>query len=190
MLYQIISLLLDVAVGLVSGACLLRLYMQYQRIPMSARAGNPLGPFIFSLTDWLVLPLRKVIPSMGPVDTASLVAAFLLELAQFSVLWLLQGAVQNMAVVGVLAVFGVFRIGLSTLTGLVLVSALLSWVQTHSGMSQWLDRLVAPFLAPVRRVVPLFGGVDLSPLALLLALQIVALVLNALQGFAVMAVAA
>jgi YggT family protein len=47
MLYQIISLLLDVAVGLVSGACLLRLYMQFQRIPMSARAGNPLGPFFF-----------------------------------------------------------------------------------------------------------------------------------------------
>lgn len=190
MLYQIISLLLDVAVGLVSGACLLRLYMQFQRIPMSARAGNPLGPFIFSLTDWLVLPLRKVLPAMGAVDTASLAAAFLLELAQFSVLWLLQGAMQNMTVVVVLAVFGVFRIGLSTLMGLVLVSALLSWVQTRSGMSEWLDRLVAPFLAPVRRVLPLFGGIDLSPLALLLALQIVALVLNALQGFAVVAVAA
>jgi len=189
MLYQIISLLLDVAVGLVSGACLLRLYMQFQRIPMSARAGNPLGPFIFSLTDWIVLPLRKVLPTMGLVDTASLAAAFLLELAQFSILWLLQGAVQNMGVVVVLAVFGLVRIGLSTLTGLVLISALLSWVQTRSSMAEWLDRLVAPWLAPVRRVLPLFGGIDLSPLALLLALQIVALLLNALQGFAVMAVA-
>jgi YggT family protein len=118
-----------------------------------------------------------------------LAAAFLLELAQFSILWLLQGAVQNMGVVVVLAVFGVVRIGLSTLTGLVLISALLSWVQTRSSMAEWLDRLVAPWLAPVRRVLPLFGGIDLSPLALLLALQIVALLLNALQGFAVMAVA-
>ena len=62
MLYQITSLLLEVAAGLLSGVCLLRLYMQYQRIPMSARSGNPMGKFIFALTDWLVLPLRRVVP--------------------------------------------------------------------------------------------------------------------------------
>ena len=65
MLYQIISLVLDVAVGLVCGTCLLRLYMQQQRIPMSARAGNPLGPFIFALTDWLVLPLRRLVLALS-----------------------------------------------------------------------------------------------------------------------------
>ena len=59
MLYQITSLLLEIAAGLVAGMCLLRLYMQYQRIPMSTRSGNPMGNFIFALTDWLVLPLRK-----------------------------------------------------------------------------------------------------------------------------------
>ena len=90
MLYQIISLVLDVAVGLVCGVCLLRLYMQQQRIPMSARAGNPIGPFIFALTDWVVLPLRRVLPKLSALDLASLVAAFLLQLAQFLVLWLLQ----------------------------------------------------------------------------------------------------
>ena len=45
MLYQIISLLLEVATGILAGACLLRLYMQHQRIAMSARSGNPLGGF-------------------------------------------------------------------------------------------------------------------------------------------------
>ncbi|MGB4361230.1 MAG: YggT family protein, partial [Rhodoferax sp.] len=63
MLYQIISLLLEVVVGVVGGACLLRLYMQFLRIPMSARSGNPLGRFVFALTDWIVLPLRRVLPA-------------------------------------------------------------------------------------------------------------------------------
>ena len=79
MLYQITSLLLEVAAGLIAGTCLLRLYMQYQRIPMSVRSGNPLAKFIFALTDWLVLPLRRVLPAMGHWDTASLVGAYLLE---------------------------------------------------------------------------------------------------------------
>ena len=69
MVYQIISFLLDVAAGLLGGACLLRLYMQHQRIPF----GNPVGRFVFALTDWLVLPLRKILPAMRRWDTASLV---------------------------------------------------------------------------------------------------------------------
>jgi len=83
MLYAIISLLLEVLTGLIGGACLLRLYMQFQRIPMSSRSGNPLGSFIFALTDWLVLPLRKIVPPLGRWDLASLVAVLLLELLQF-----------------------------------------------------------------------------------------------------------
>ena len=83
MLYQIVSLLLEVAAGLLTGIFLLRLYMQHQRIPMSARSGNPMGPFMFALTDWLVLPLRRVLPAVGRLDTASLVAAFLTQLALF-----------------------------------------------------------------------------------------------------------
>ena len=69
--YQIVSLVLDFAVGLAGGACLLRLYMQQQRIPMSARAGNPIGPFLFAVTDWIVLPLRRVLPGLASFDLAS-----------------------------------------------------------------------------------------------------------------------
>lgn len=60
MLYQIPSFLLDVIVGLLGGACLLRLYMQYHRVPF----GNPLGRFIFAITDWIVLPLRRLLPAV------------------------------------------------------------------------------------------------------------------------------
>lgn len=182
MFYQIASLLLEVVAGLLTGTCLLRLYMQHQRIPMSARSGNPLGRFIFALTDWLVLPLRRVIPSAGRWDLASLVAAVLLQLAEFMILWLLMGGGADLWSVVVLAVFGVVRMAISGLTGLVIVFAVLSWVQTQSYLSDLMERLVSPVLAPIRRAVPLVGGVDLSPLVLLVLLQIAAIVLGSIQA--------
>jgi YggT family protein len=181
MFYQIISLLLDVAIGLVAGACLLRLYMQYQKIPMSARSGNPLGNFIFALTDWIVLPLRKMVPSVGSWDMASLLSVYLLELLQFLVLWLLLGAGSGLTQIPVLAVFGSVRLVLSAMTGLVIVYAVLSWVQSNSPLTDLLERLAAPPLRPIRKVVPLVGGIDLSPLVLLVLLQIAAIVLGAVQ---------
>jgi YggT family protein len=182
MLYQIFSLLLEVSTGLLTATCLLRLYMQLQRIPLSVRSGNPMGRFIFALTDWLVLPLRRVVPALAGWDMASLVAAFLLQLVHFGLLWLWLDAAAPLASVAALAVFGVVRTALSGLTGLVIMFAVLSWVQTQSYLSDLLERLVSPLLTPIRRALPHVGGVDLSPLALLLLLQIAAIVLGSVQA--------
>ena len=182
MLYQIFSLLLEICTGFFSGLCLLRMYMQQQRIPMSARSGNPMGPFIFAMTDWLVLPLRRVVPALGRLDTSSLLAAFLSQLALEGARWLMLGGGAGLAAVPVLAFFGLGRMCISAMTGVVLVYAVLSWVQTQSYLSELMERLVSPALAPIRRVVPLVGGVDLSPLVLLVLLQIAAIVLGSLQA--------
>ena len=170
MFIQIFSLLLDVVAGLVGGACLLRLYMQYQRIGMGATSANPLAQFIFTLTDWLVLPLRRVVPAVGRLDTASLLAAFLVELAQFAVLWLVVGAQGSLLPLPLLALFGTLRLAISLAMGLLIVHVVLSWVQTDSPLAQLVQRLCAPALQPLRRVVPMVGGIDLSPLVLVLLL--------------------
>jgi len=188
MLYQIISLLLEVVTGVVGGSCLLRLYMQHQRIPMSARSGNPLGRLVFALTDWLVLPLRRLVPALGRWDTASLLGAYLLQLGQFLLLCLLTGAADGLFAVPILAGFGLVRLVISGLTGLVILYAVLSWVQTGSIMADVVERLCAPPLAPIRRIMPLVGGIDLSPLALLVLLQVAAIVLGHLQGWVLLAV--
>ncbi len=182
MMYQIISLLLDVATGVLGGACLLRLYLQYQRIPLSARSGNPLGPFIFALTDWLVLPLRRVVPAWGRLDLASLIGAYVLVLAQYFLLWLLAGADGGLLAVPFLAFFGLLRLIVSGLTGLVIVYAILSWFQARSTLTDVIERLCAPPLRPIRRLLPLMGGVDLSPLVLLVLLQIASILLGHLQA--------
>ena len=187
--YQIVSMVLDLVVGVIGGACLLRLYMQHQRIPMSARAGNPLGPFLFAVSDWIVLPLRRVLPGLALLDLASLLAAYILELAQYSLLWLIQGMPYSYTPVAGLAAVGLLRLAVTGLTALVFIYAILSWVQPASPVSDLLDRLVAPLLAPIRSYLPLVGGVDLSPLALLLALQIAGLLIHTLDGAILMLLA-
>jgi YggT family protein len=174
---QIISLLLDVAAGLVGGACLLRLFMQWQRIPFN----NPIGHFIFAVSDWLVLPLRRALPAVGRLDTASLAGAWLAKLAQFAVLWLLSSGNGSLLAVLVLSVMGLAQLVISGLSALILIYAVLSWVQPGSMNMALIERLCQPWLAPIRRIVPTIGGVDLSSLVLLLLLQIAGMVLGSVQ---------
>ncbi|MEY4100650.1 MAG: hypothetical protein RL300_1821 [Pseudomonadota bacterium] len=184
MLYQIISLLLEVVIGIVSGACLLRLYMQFLHIPMSVRSGNPLGRFVFALTDWIVLPLRRMLPAMGALDTASLISALLLQLAEFLILWLVAGASGGLFAVPILALFGLLRMAVSGMTVAVIVYALLSWIPMPSVLGGVVARLAEPILRPIRRYLPLVGGIDLSPLVMLLILQVAVIVLGSLQASA------
>lgn len=178
MFYQIASFLLDVAAGLLCSACLLRLYMQWQRVPF----GNPIGQVVFALTDWLILPLRKVIPPLGRIDGTSLLAAGLVELSQYFLLWLLLGAGSGLLWLPALALFGVVRVALTGITGLIIVYTILSWVQTRSAISDVLAKLAEPLLRPMRRVIPLVGGVDFAPLVLLVLLQVAVMVLGYVQG--------
>jgi YggT family protein len=177
MFLQILYFLLDVAAGLLGGACLLRLYMQHQRVPFK----NPVGRFVFALTDWIVLPLRRVLPGYKRWDFASLLAAYLFQLAQFGIIWLLIGH-QSAATVPLVALFGLVRLVISGATGLIVVYAILSWVRADSPITDVIDRLAAPMLRPFRKLIPLVGGFDLSPLALLVVLQVLAIIVVNLQA--------
>lgn len=178
MLLQILSFLLDVATGLLAGACLLRLYMQLQRVSFA----NPVGRLVFAVTDWIVLPLRKLVPAAGRWDLASLAAALLLKLAQYLLLLLLFSGAMGLAWAPWMALFGTAQVAVSGLMGLVFVHVVLSWVQTRSPIVDVIARLCEPLLAPLRRVLPLLGGFDLSPLVLLVLLQVLAMVLGHLQA--------
>ena len=179
MLYQIASFLLDVIGGLLTGACLLRWYMQWQRVPFS----NPVGGLVFALTDWLVVPLRRVVAPAGRWDLSSLVAAVLLQLVQYLLLALLLGLGAAWAWVPGLAFFGLLRVAVSGLMGLLIVYAVLSWVQQgRTPLADVIARLCEPILRPFRWVIPLMGGFDLSPLVALVVLQVAMIVLGHLQA--------
>ena len=177
MWFQMVSLVLDVVAGLLAGTCLLRLLMQRQRISFH----QPVGRFVFALSDWLVLPLRKVIPSWSAWDLSSLAGAWLIKLAQVSLLWLLSGGAAPWILLPWFSLLSLAQLVVSGLSALVLVYAVMSWVSPQSPLNDLVAKLVEPVLRPFRRVVPLVGGIDLSPLALLLALQMVGIVLIGLQ---------
>lgn len=185
MIQQILQFLLEVISGLIAGACLLRMYMQAQRIGFN----NPIGQLVFALSNWLVLPLRKMLPARGTYDWASLAGAVLVMLVQYLLLWLLIGGRGAAAMVPVLAVFGVVRMVLTGLVGILIVYAILSWVQPQSPIAGILYRLSEPVLRPLRKVIPLIGGVDLSALVAIIVLQILLMVLASLQFNALAAVA-
>ena len=178
MLYQIPSFLLDVIVGLLGGACLLRLYMQFHRVPFA----NPLGRFVFAITDWIVLPLRRIVPPIKRWDLASGVAAWALVLAKFLLLWALIGGLDRWAILPLVSLIGLLQLTVSGLTALLIVYAVLSWVPNASSMLQDLiARLAEPLVRPLRRFVPVVGGVDLSPLVAIVLLQVGAIILGNLM---------
>lgn len=81
-----------------------------------------------------------------------------------------------------MALFGLARVAVSGMMGLLIVGAILSWVQTRTPIADVIGRLCDPILRPLRRVIPLLGGVDLSPLVAIVLLQVVMIVLGHLQG--------
>ncbi|RZL56382.1 MAG: YggT family protein [Variovorax sp.] len=182
MLYQIPSFLLDVIVGLLGGACLLRLYMQYHRVPF----GNPLGNFVFAVTDWIVLPLRRIVPPVRRWDLASAIAAWLLVLVKFLLLMLLAGGVsERFAILPLVALIGLGQLAVSGLTAILVVYAVLSWIPNASmTMLDLVGRLAEPLVRPLRRFIPLVGGIDLSPLAAIVLVQVAGIVLGNLMGLA------
>jgi len=178
LLYQIVSFLLNAIVSIVGGACLVRLAMQRQRVPFS----NPVGRLVMALTDWIVLRLRKVVPSVAGWDTSSLLAAYLLVVTKLLLLWVVLGASASMALIPLVALFGLAQLAISVFTALMIVYAVLSWVQPQSPVMPVIDRLCAPLLNPLRRALPQVGGFDFSPLVLLLILQVAGMLIGALQA--------
>jgi YggT family protein len=110
------------------------------------------------------------------------VGAWLVKLTQFIVLWLLGGGQGAVLLVLVLSFIGVLQLAISCLTALILLYAVLSWIQAGSMNLVLIDRLCQPWLAPIRRAVPLVGGIDLSSLVLLVLLQIAGMVVGSIQA--------
>jgi YggT family protein len=148
---------------------------------LGAGQSKTIGAYILPLSNWIVIPLRRVIPSMGRFDVASFIAAYLLILAKVALLLLISGAFLPGLSWLVIAFVDLLDLTLSGLVGLVFASVILSWVSAGSQIQYLVSLLVDPLLAPIRKALPNFGALDLSPLALLLILQVLQIVLSNLR---------
>jgi YggT family protein len=173
---RILWLVIETVGSLLAVACVLRAYAH--RVHLNPR--NPISQFVSALTDWLVLPLRRAIPPGRAMDWASVLAAVLLALLTGLLYFVVLGnvSVPNPGSVLLWATISLVRWTVWLAIGLVLVQAILSWVNPYAPLAPAIQQLTAPLLAPIRRVVPAIGGVDLSPLVLILLLQVLLMVFS------------
>ena len=174
MLNQILRFLFDTVFGFFVFVLLVRFYLQLMRAPFR----NPLGQFVTALTNWLVLPARRLIPGMFGLDLASFLLAWVIETLLVFLLYVLRGgSVRGASGVAVgiffsLALLELARFSLYLLIGVILIQAVISWVNPYAPLAPLFNALTGPFLRPFRRMVPLIGNVDLSPLLALVAAQL------------------
>lgn len=181
MLAQILSLLVGTVANLLAIALLSRVWMQWSRAPFR----NPVGQFIIAVTDWAVIPLRRVIPGLFGIDLASVLAAWLIQFSYLGLMtWLTGLGVEALPGVLWLAIVILLRTLVYLLMGIIIIAAVLSWINPYTPLAPLFDTLSRPLLHPVRRVLPSLGGMDLSPLVVLLLLEVALIVLaNLLPGW-------
>jgi YggT family protein len=186
MLTEIAQLLVEVVASLFVYLLLARFHFQWLRVPFR----NPIGAFVVAMTDWIVRPARRVVPGLGGFDVATLLLAWLVQALALWVLYSLKSADPGGAAAGalpllaVLALFDLVRYSLYILIFAVLVQVLLSWLNPYSPVAPIFNAMTRPFLAPIRRFVPPIGNFDLSPLVLLVLLQVLLIALAHLRGLA------
>ncbi|MGF1701550.1 YggT family protein [Photobacterium makurazakiensis] len=161
----LVSTLFDLYIMVV----LLRIWLQWAK----ADFYNPFSQFIVKATQPIVAPLRRMIPSIGSLDVATLLFAYALSMGKFITLQLVLGGALAFSVeylwVGGLSLLKAMG---GLLFWVLLLRAILSWVsQGRSPMEYVMHQLTEPLTAPIRRVIPAMGGLDLSVLVLFIGLQ-------------------
>lgn len=171
-LIYLISTLTDLYVT----AILLRLLLQWVR----ADFYNPLSQFLVKITNPVIIPARRLIPSFGKLDTASVVVMLLLEMMQLIIINLLSKSEYGFQFLFLFAIQKLLIALLLTYFILIIARVIVSWIasQSRHPLIPLIYQLTEPVLRPINRLVPPLGGVDLSPLFALIALRALLLLLG------------
>ena len=152
-----LTFLLSTVIELYTMVLLLRIWMQWAHCDFY----NPFSQFVVKVTQPIIGPLRRVIPAMGPIDSA-IKAIVLFKVVTFLPIIWIAGLLILLKTIGLL-IFWVL-----------LVMAIMSWVsQGRSPIEYVLIQLADPLLRPIRRLLPAMGGIDFSPMILVLLLYVI-----------------
>lgn len=157
---------------------ILRLLLQWRRISLA----SPFGGFVLKLTNWAVLPLRRIIPGFGGMDWSSFIVALVLQFVFVLLIFSLQivplPASAGVSLTGdvwvnllLVALLNLLRLVIYLFIIALIVQAVLSWVNPWSPLAPTIRQLTYPLLAPVQKLIPPISGIDLSPLVVILILQ-------------------
>ncbi|MCP1675151.1 YggT family protein [Natronocella acetinitrilica] len=170
------AFLINTLVGLYILAIMLRFLLQWFR----ADFYNPISQVLVKITHPVLRPMRRVIPSAGRIDTASIV---LMVLLQFAALWLvfsIQGRVPGAGALLALSAWELVNLLLNVFLFATIIRIVLSWVNpgAHHPAISILDSLTDPLLTPLRRVIPSAGGLDFSPMIVIFGIMFLKMLLR------------
>ena len=168
----LISTLTDLYVS----AILLRLLLQWVR----ADFYNPLSQFLVKVTNPVLVPARRLIPSVGKLDTASVVVMLLLQLAQLVIINLISQTEYGFQFLLLFAIQKLLVTLLLTYFVLIIARVIISWIASQSNhpLIPLVFQLTEPVLRPISKLLPAIGGIDLSPVFALIALRFLLLLLG------------
>ncbi|MCK5810312.1 MAG: YggT family protein [Cocleimonas sp.] len=177
-LQQIGAFLIESLFSLYIGAVVLRMLLGYA----GANFYNPLSQFLVKVTNPVLVPMRRFIPSIGKIDTAAVVLA--LGLTVIKTILLLLIGFGDFSVIGALvySVVDLIKVVIWVYIISLIVQAVMSWVGSAHGnpVAPLIQSLTDPLLRPIRRVVPNIGAMDLSPMVAILLLNILLIIIESL----------
>jgi YggT family protein len=135
---------------------------------------NPVSQFLVRITNPLLIPLRKVVPSIGKFDSAALLLMIVLQLAAITLILLLRGDGISSAVLVIITLATLISLLISVYMFAIIVEVIISWMNpgSYNPVSSLLHSLTNPLLRPIRHLVPPIAGIDLSPLFAIIGLQV------------------
>ena len=163
--------------GLYTLALMLRFLLQWAR----ADFYNPLVQFLVKLTNPLLLPLRRFIPGLLGLDMAALVLMLIIKLVEWSLIYSIVGQSSNLVALIVIALADLLNLLINVWFWSILIRAVMSWFNPdyRQPVVALILQLTEPILRPARQLIPAFSGIDLSPILILLLLQLTKLLLIA-----------
>jgi len=136
---------------------------------------NPFAQYIMKFTQPIVSPLRKILPSLGVIDWASLLLVFLLITIKYPLLLLIQGKSIALNPYNLLlSIVSLIKAVGHLIFWMMIIRALMSWIsQSRSSLDYLLYQLTEPLITPIRCILPLISGIDFSPIIVILILYLI-----------------
>lgn len=160
---------------------LLRFWLPWLR----ADFRNPIAQGILRLTSPLVIPVRRVIPPVGRLDTATVVVAFGLQYLTVLVILTISGVASGIGPIAMTSLIDMVLLSLQLFKFAIFIHIILSWVApgTYNPATAFISMLVEPVMRPFRRLIPAIGGLDISPIFVIIALHASGIFIATLRPF-------
>jgi len=169
--------LIQTLFGLYILIVMLRLMLQWVR----ADFYNPVSQFIVKVTNPPLKPLRRIIPGWGGIDLASVLLLVALQMLELFLVNIAVGRPSGIAGLFIGSIAELLELLINIFIGAILIQVILSWVapSSYNPLIGLVHKIAEPLLAPARRILPAFSGIDFSPLVALIVLQLLKILLVA-----------